>query len=199
MKNRTFIDFRFLIQNLTGIIFTPVRAWSIITEENRTSNYLRNNFLFPLITLVSIAAFLGSLIFTNSTLPAGYSVMTGIRFFILFYIVAYLSALVLGEITKPLDLGKVFSISFRLIVYSLTPLFLCQIVSQLFESLIFVNILALYGIYIFWTGAEKMLNPPDYKKMPLLIALFVVTTGLFFAMNWVLASFTDRIYYSIFV
>jgi hypothetical protein len=104
----------------------------------------------------------------------------------------------LGEITKPLDLGKNFSVSFRLIVYSLTPLFLCQIVSQLFESLIFVNILALYGMYIFWTGAEKMLNPPDYKKMPLLITIFVVITGFFFAGNWVLTSLTDRIYYLFF-
>jgi hypothetical protein len=198
MKNRTFIDFKFLYQNLIRIIFTPVMGWNIITEENRTSNYLRNNLLFPILIIVSIAAFLGSLIFTNATLPAIYSVFTGIRFFLLFLIVAYLSALMLGEITKPLDLGKNFSVSFRLIVYSLTPLFLCQIVSQLFESLIFVNILGLYGMYIFWTGAEKMLNPPDYKKMPLLITIFVVITGFFFAGNWVLTSLTDRIYYLFF-
>ena len=198
MKNRTFIDFKFLYQSLIRIFFTPQKAWNSITEENSTSNYLRNNFLFPMIAIVSIAAFLGSLIFTNATLPPVYSVLAGIRFFLLYLIVVYLSALILGEITKPLDLGKDFSISFRLIVYSLTPLFLCQIVSQLFESLIFVNILALYGIYIFWTGAEKMLNPPDYKKMPMLIAIFVVITGFFFGGNWVLTSLIDRIYYSFF-
>jgi hypothetical protein len=198
MKNRTFMDFNFLYHSLIGIIFKPGKEWSIIKEQNRTCNYLRNNFLIPISIVVSIAAFLGSIIFTNSTLSPVYSIFAGVRFFLLFLIVPYLSAMVLGEITKPLDLGKDFSVSFKLIVYSLTPLFLCQIASQLFESLIFVNVLSLYGLLIFWTGAEKMLNPPDYKKMPMLISIFVVTTGFFFAGNLALTTILDRIYFSFF-
>jgi hypothetical protein len=198
MKTSTFMDYKFLYHNLIKIIFTPGKAWDLITEENKPAGYLRNNFLFPLIIIVSISAFLGSIIFTNKALPPVYSIMSGFKYLLLYLFVVYSSAAILGEITKPLDLGKDFTVSFRLIVYSLAPLFICQIASQLFESLIFANVLSLYGMYIFWAGAEKMLNPPDYKKMPLLIAIFVVTTGFFFAGNLVLTALTDRIYFSFF-
>ncbi|MBA4322423.1 MAG: hypothetical protein C0408_06345 [Odoribacter sp.] len=192
------MDYKFLYHNLINILFEPGKAWNIITEENRPLKDLRNNFLYPLIILVTLAAFLGSIIFTNKTLSPVYSVMTGVKYFVLFLFVPFTSALLLNEITRPLDLGKNFTISFRLIVYSLTPFFFCQIASHLFESLIFVNVLSLYGLYIFWTGAEKMLNPPDYKKMPLLIAAFISVTGIFFTGSYVLTTIFDRIFFSIF-
>lgn len=191
------MDYKFFLQSLLRIVFTPEKAWDIILKENRSDKDLRNNFLFPMIALVTIAAFLGSIIFTNSKLSVVYSIFTGLKYIVLLLLVIYSSALVMGEITKPLDLGKNFTISFRLIVYSLTPMFLCQIASHLFESLIFVNILSLYGMYIFWIGAEKFLNPPDYKKMPMLIAIFVFVTGVFFTFNWLISAITEKISFSV--
>jgi len=191
------MDYKFFLQSLLRIIFTPEKAWDIILKENRSDKDLRNNFLFPFIVLVTFAAFLGSIIFTNSKLSVVYSIFAGLKYIVLLLLVIYSSTLVLGEITKPLDLGKNFSISFRLIVYSSTPLFLCQIVSHLFESLIFVNILSLYGTYIFWIGAEKLLSPPDYKKMPMLIAIFVFVTGIFITCNWLISVITEKISFSV--
>ena len=193
------MDFKFFYKSLLRIIFTPGKAWDIVLMENRPIKVLRNNFLLPLIAIVSISAFLGSIIFANKTLHPVYSVMIGVKFFLLLLIVPLISAYILNEITKPLDLGKNFTTSFRLIVYSLTPFLICQIASHLFESLIFVNILGLYGMYIFWAGAEKFLNPPDYKKMPLLIATFIALTGIYIATNIALSSVVDRIYNSFFV
>jgi hypothetical protein len=193
------MDFKFLYKSLLRIIFTPGKAWEIVLMENRPLKVLRNNYLLPLIAIVSISAFLGSFIFANKTLHPIYSVMIGVKFFFLLLIVPFIAAYILNEITKPLDLGKNFTTSFRLIVYSMTPFFFCQIASHLFESLIFVNILALYGVYIFWAGAEKILSPPDYKKMPLLISIFIALTGIYIASNLVLSSIVDRIYNSFFV
>ena len=193
------MDYKFFYQSLLNIIFTPGKAWDNIINENRSNKVLKNNFLYPLLILVAIAAFLGSIIFVDTSLSTVYSVFKGIKFFVVLLSLSYFSALILREITWPLDLGRSFTTSFRLIVYSLTPLFLCQVASQLFESLIFVNILSLYGLIIFWIGAEKILNPPDYKKMPLLIATFLVTTASFFAFNWLLTSVFDRIYFKFLV
>jgi hypothetical protein len=193
------MDYKFLYRSLLKIIFVPGKAWDIIIFENRPMKYLRNSFLYPLIVLVTITSFLGSIIFTNSTLSPVYSIFTGVKYFLLFLLIPFISALILSEITKPLDLGKNYIVSFRLIVYSLTPLYICQAASHLFESLIFVNILSLYGLYIFWIGAEKTLNPPDYKKMPMLIAVFIAVTGVFIAGNVILTSLVDRVYNSFFV
>jgi hypothetical protein len=189
------MDYKFFYKSILNILFTPAKAWVVITSENRTNKHLKNSLLYPLFIIVSIAAFAGSLIFINTSLSAIYSVFKGLKFFILLLTVTYFSSWLLGEITKPLDLGKNFTTSFRLIAYSLIPLILCQVASQLFESLIFVNVFSLYGLYIFWTGAEHILNPPDYKKMPLLIAIFTVTTAAFLGFDWVLTSIFDRIYF----
>lgn len=192
------MDYKFLFNSLRYIILNPAKAWGIILEEERQLKEVRNSFMFPLIIIASLCAFLGSILFINAKLSPVYSVFVGLKFFLLYLFVIYSSALVLSEITKALDLGKNFALSFKMIVYSLTPLMVCQYVSLLFESLIFVNVISLFGLYIFWVGAEKMLDPPEHKKMPMLVAAFVVVTELFAGGNVVLTLVIDRIYYAIF-
>lgn len=192
------MDYKFLFNSIRYIILNPAKGWRIIYEEDRPLKEVRNSFFFPLIILASLCAFLGSIIFTNATLSPVYSVFVGLKYLLLYSFVIYTSALVFGEITKALDLGKNFTLSFKMIAYSLAPFMICQFVSHLFESLIFVDVLSLYGSYIFWIGAIRMLNPPEHKKIPMLVATFVVVTGFYIAGNIVLTSITDRIYYAVF-
>jgi hypothetical protein len=188
MNNKLFL-FRVI-----GIIINPIKAWEIIDSENKSVSVIRNSFLFPVILLVSLSATAGSLIYTNAELSPVYSVFVGIKCFLLYYITAYASAFILREITYPLDLGRDFSISFRLIVYSIVPFLLCQILSRLFESLLFVNILSLYGLFIFFAGTEKMLTPPVYKKMPVLIATTLTFIGIYVITNILLTTLIDKIF-----
>jgi hypothetical protein len=188
MNNKLFL---FVVKD---IIINPIKAWEIIDSENKSVSVIRNSFLFPIILLVSVSAAAGSLIYTNAELSPVYSVFVGIKCFLLYYITVYASAFILREITYPLDLGRDFAISFRLIVYSIVPFLLCQILSRLFESLLFVNILALYGLFIFFAGTEKMLTPPGYKKMPMLIATTLTFIGIYVITNLLLTTLIDKIY-----
>ncbi|MBK7133438.1 MAG: YIP1 family protein [Bacteroidales bacterium] len=192
------MNYKFFLSGLRNIIFSPVKAWETIDSENKSVKATRDNFLFPLIILVTISAIAGSLLFTNTELSPVYSIFTGIKWFLVFFVTIYLTSFILGEITFPLDLGKDFSVSFRLIAYSLAPFILCQILSRLFESLLFVNIIGLYGLYIFWTGAEKLLNPPQYKKMPLLIAATITLGVIYVGTSVLLSMLVDKVYYSFF-
>lgn len=192
------MNYKFFLSGLKNIIFSPLKAWETIDSENRTVKFITNNFLFPLVILVTVSAIAGSLLFTNTELSPVYSIFTGIKWFLIFFVSIYLSALILGEITFPLDLGKDFSTSFRLIAFSLAPFIVCQVLSRLFESLLFVNVIGLYGLYIFWTGAEKLLNPPQYKKMPLLIATTITLTVIYVATNVLLNMLVDKVYYAFF-
>jgi len=192
------MDYKFFLSGLKNIIFSPVKAWETIDSENKSVKIIRDNFLFPLIILVSITAIAGSLLFTNTELSPVYSIFTGIKWFLVFFVSIYLTSLILGEITFPLDLGKNFSVSFRLIAYSLAPFILCQVLSRLFESLLFVNVIGLYGLYIFWTGAEKLLNPPQYKKMPLLIAATITLAVVYVGTSVALNMLVDKVYYTFF-
>jgi hypothetical protein len=193
------MDYKFFLNGLKNIILNPVKAWEIIDSENRPVKIVRNSFFFPLILLISISAFAGSLIFVNSKLSAVYSLFVAIKCFGLFYFAIYATAFVLKEITYTLGLGRDFNISFRMLVFSITPFLLCQILSRLFESLLFVNVIGLYGLYIFWVGAEKMLNPPQNKKTPLLIAGILVMVVIFTTTDLILTKLIDIVYYAFFV
>ena len=192
------MDYRFLLYGIKNILLNPSKYWETIHSENTHLKLIRNSFLLPLIILVSIALITGSLIFFNTELSIVYSILLGIRIFLVLTATTYVTSYILGEITYPLDLGRDFNISFRLIVYSLTPFLLCQVVSSVFESLLFVNLVGLYGLYIFWTGAEVMLKPPEHKRMPMLIATTVVLIGVFVITDLILKMITERIYYTYF-
>jgi hypothetical protein len=189
---------KFFLFVVKDIIINPIKTWESIDSENRSVSVIKNFFLFPLILLVSLSAFTGSLIYTNSELSPVYSVFVGIKCFILLYLTVYATSFILKEITYPLDLGRNFGVSFRLISYSVVPLILCQILSRFFESFLFVNILALFGLYIFWTGIERILTPPVYKKIPLLVATFISFVGIFVATDFIFTKLIDKIYYAFF-
>ena len=189
---------KFFLLMVKDIIINPVKTWELIDSENRSVIVISYQFLFPLILLVSLSAFAGSLIYINPELSFVYSVFVGIKCFILFYITAYGTSFILKEITFPLELGRNFGVSFRLVSYSMVPLLLCQGLSRFFESLQFINLLALFGLYIFWTGAEKILTPAASKKIPLLVATFISFVGIFVASNFLLTKLISKIYFAFF-
>lgn len=185
----------FLVKDL---IINPSQAWEIIDTENKSVNETRNGLLFPLSLLVSVSAVFGSLLYTNSGISPVYSIFAGIECFIVFFISVYASAYILNEISYLLELGRNRVVSFRLIVYSIVPFMLCQMISCLFESLLFVDVLSIFGFYIFWIGAERMLTPPANKKLPLLISAFISFTGIFIATDFLLTKLFDKIFYTFF-
>jgi len=192
------MDFRFLYHRIKYFIISPVKAWDVVHRENRPIRYIRGSFFLPLIILVSVSSFLGSLLFINNTLKPMFSVLVAIDAFLLLYLGVYGSAFMVKEITKALDLGHDFVIAFKLVAYSLTPLFLSLTISRLFESLLFINVLSLAGLYILWIGMVKMVNPPDHKRFPMAVATVISMAIIFGILQVVLSRLTEIIYFTFF-
>lgn len=192
------MDFKFLYYRITNIILNPVKAWEAIYSENRPLKYVSGSFALPLIILVALSAFLGSVLFTHTGFSNVYPVLVGIKYFILLFFVVYGTSFIFSEIIKTFNLKGDFVLSFKIIAYSVAPFLICQIISRLIESFIFVNVLALYGLYIYWTGVEKMINPPDQKKIPMMIATTVSFIALFVIANWLLTGIIDKLYFAFF-
>lgn len=191
------MDFRFLYHRIKYIITDPDRAWDLIYSENRPLKCVRNSILLPLILLVSVSAFLGSYLFIHPGFAILYSVLAAIRYFILFGIVIYVSGFVLNILAGKLKIDNDFTSAYKIILYSSAPFILCQIICRLFESLIFINILALYGTYIFWTGSGKMLNPSEDKKILLLVVSFIVFSALYIITNLLLTTGMEKLFIKI--
>jgi hypothetical protein len=192
------MDLRFLYNRIKYFIISPVRAWEVVHRENRPLKDVRGSFALPLIALVSVCAFLGSVLFINTTLNPMYSVLKAADSFLLLYLGLYGSAFVIREITRALDLGHDFLVAFKLVAYSMAPIFLSLTISKLFESLLFINLLGLYGFYIYWTGMEEMLNPADHKKIPMIIATAFTVIIIFALLQVVLSRLTEMLYFAVF-
>ena len=192
------MDYKYFLHTTLLFLTNPSKSWESIDSGTPEVNKIRNSFLLPIISIIAVSAFAGSLIFTNAEMKVIYSVFTGIKVFGSLFLTTYISVYLMSEITYPLDLGKNKSVSYRLIVFSLTPFFICQVFSRLLESLLFINVIGLFGLYIFWSGAEKLLQPPSYKKVPLLIATTASLVAVYIITDMALGMLTDRIYYAFF-
>lgn len=192
------MDFRFLYHRTKYFIINPGKAWDVVHREERPMKFVWGSYFMPLIILVSISAFLGSMFFINTTLKPTYSVLAAVTTFFLLYLGVYASAFVVKEITRALDLGHDFLVAFKLVAYSMAPIFLSLTISRLFESVLFINVLGLYGLYILWIGMEIMVNPPDQKKLPMMIAMVVSIVIIFLVLQVTLSKLTQTLYFGIF-
>jgi len=192
------MDLRFLYHRTKYFIINPGKAWEVVHREERPMKFVRGSFFLPLIILVSVSAFLGSMFFINTTLKPMYSVLAAITTFLFLYLGVYGSAFAVREIMRFLGLGHDFLVAFKLVAYSMAPIFLSLTVSRLFESLLFINVLGLYGLYIFWIGMEAMVNPPDQKKVPMIITTVVAMLIIFLLLHVLLSKLAQTLYFSIF-
>ncbi|HVN57127.1 MAG TPA: hypothetical protein VMT63_02410 [Bacteroidales bacterium] len=192
------MDYKFFLRQIWISVISPSKVLAEIPGQSHSIRHIRNNLFFPLLVIVAICSFLGSVFFANVTLQPVYSIFLSLKFVILDLILVYLSALVFREIAKALDLQADYSWSFKILVYTMIPFFLCQVVSLLFESLAFVNILSLYGLRTIWLTGESLLNTPAHKRVPMLVANFIVITELYIGGAIALTSVIDRIYFHFF-
>jgi hypothetical protein len=192
------MNFSYFLKGIKDLVFNPANLFETSKSGKISVTTVRYSLFFPLTFLVAISAFFGSVLYTNSELSVAHSVIFSLKCLAVIIIAVYSTSWILGEITYPLDLGRDFNTSFTLVVFSVVPFLLCQILSRFFESLLFVNIISLYGLYVFWTGAEILLNPPGYKKMPLLISTAITFAAVYIATNFILNMLTERFFYSFF-
>lgn len=192
------MDFKFLADTVRNLILNTVKEWDIIYTENKPARLFSRSLFLPLVTLASISTFLGAFLFTNTELTNVYSLIAGIRYFATMTIIVYGTALAMREIMKTFGYGNDTGTAFKIVSASLVPLLLCQILSQLFESFIFVNILAFFGFYILYTGIERMLSPTDSDRIKMMIAVPMVFFILFILTGRIVSQITDKFYFSIF-
>ncbi|MBN2664966.1 MAG: hypothetical protein JXR67_00535 [Bacteroidales bacterium] len=192
------MDFKFLADTVRNIILSTLKEWDAIYARNKPYRLFSRSLFFPLLILASISTFLGSYLFTNTELTNFYSVITGLRYFAVITIVVYGTALGMREMMRSFGYGNDFGIAFKIVCCSVVPLLLCQILSQLIESFIFVNILAFFGFYILYTGIERMLSPSESDRLKLMIGVPLIFFILFILTGRIITQITDKFYFSFF-
>ena len=160
----------YLAQNF---IIRPVATWKEIAADTQSYRTFFKQYAIPLIFLGAISAFLGGL-FAETEETFKNAVLSGLATFIVavlsLYFAAYLIYLTSGLFEISRDLDSIF----KLVIFASTPEFLIQFVSNLDQSLAFIEILGLYAVYVFWTGVKPMLNCPDNTKFTFTITSYFI-------------------------
>ncbi len=190
------IDLQMLAHRLKHIIVNPVKAWEIIKRENRSTGTVHISFLMPLLILISLSAFAGSLIYNPSGLSVLYPIILALKQFLCFYLTVLISSWILNELSVAFVSKKDYSFNFKLIVYSLSPLYLTVLVTRFLPDLSILNILGFYGAYIMYSGLNTIENLAGKSLLRYFIIALLTVMISYLTISWITRSLLEGIYFA---
>jgi len=174
------MDFKIIFERAKNIVSIPSKEWKKIQNEIVDRNDIIKNYALPLIGFGSLTTLAGIALF--GTLSSMHSLLLAITTFITYFLGMFVSAFVINEIALSFGSRKDINVSFKLIIYSSTPIYLALIVSGIHpEIFAFVKIFYFYSIYLFWLGITPLLNTPEDKKLGFVIvsiSIFVIVSNM---------------------
>ena len=191
------IDFRMLRDRARYIIIHPVKAWETIRKENRSVRKVQSSFLIPVLVVISLSAFAGSLIYNPTGLSILFPVIRALKQFICFYLTVLLASWVLNELSVAFRTNKDYSLNFKLVTYSLTPLFITVLITRFLPDLALINILSLYGAYILYTGLKTIENITGQCLLRYFIVALLTIIIFYLTISWMSRSLLEGMYFAL--
>lgn len=161
--------FKDLFKCVIALISQPVKAWEVLSKEqsdNQENNEkFLSNYIYPLIGLVAIAAFIGVL-FTRKEFDVELALKSSVKSFVSALAGFFLGAYILNELwfsifkrEKDMKLIQCF------VGYSSALMFVLAIILALLPEFFFLKIFVLYTVYIVWEGAAPYMKVQDSERM----------------------------------
>lgn len=177
------------------IISQPGKAWYLLAKKEEKGDEFLSRFVYPLIGLVTVAAFLGVL-FTRKEFDVELALKSSIKTLVSAFGGFYLASYLLNEVWQAVfKREKNMRLCQRFVGYSSSLMFALNIVLMLLPEFFFLRIFILYTFYIVWEGAGPYMQVEEKIRlkfvgiatafillMPVLIefVLFMLMPGLRF-------------------
>lgn len=177
-----------IIRCVIAIISQPSRAWDMLVRKEEKDDEFLSRYIYPLIGLVTVAAFLGVL-FTRKEFDVELALKSSIKTLVASFGGFYLGAYLLNEVwqgwfkrTKDMKLCQ------RFVGYSSSLMFALNIVLMLLPEFFFLRIFVLYTFYIVWEGAGPYMQVEEKERLKfasvasVIIMLTPIVIGLLLSM-----------------
>lgn len=169
-------SFSKLIGEVKLILVNPKGFWTGQKEVNGGWN-LWITYLLPIALAGAFAVFLGE--FFKQSDFFQFPLLKALREVLLFVLQYFISVFFTKELMKTFGAEKNIEIARKLVVYSMTPMLLVSLVTGLFPFLYVVDILGIYGFYLFSIGAKELLSFPENKEQSYILITVVVNFFIF--------------------
>ena len=162
------------------VIFEPVKFWEQQKAGKNENQQSFSGYFLPLLVLVLLVVFFSELI-RGSRFYLDFPLMKAGREILLFLLLYVISVFLTNELIKAFGGQKNIIFARKLVVYSLTPFLLVSLITGMFPFLYVINVLGLYGFYIFWIGVKTLLEFPERKQTSYIL---VTTMANFFVFSF---------------
>lgn len=188
-----------ILDRIKSIIFYPSYQWKIIAAEKRTLKEDFNNYALTIILIGAAAQALGSFFFVRNVLDIdayrfSFPIVQAVFYIIIQTLTVFILTFFVFGMSKKFQSQKNFANSGKLVIYSLTPLFLCNIIVNLDHRLVFLLIPAFYGLYIFAKGLPLMLKTNLHKIPAFLFIIAISALGILYLLGNVFELLTRLIF-----
>jgi hypothetical protein len=187
------ISFSDIINTCKELLINPEAFWKTKSGEKVDHFQLLTTFLIPILLTVSVAVFLGEF-FRSSHFYIGFALLKSTRVIVLFLLQYFIGVFFTNELMKTFGAEKNIDVSRILVVYSMTPLLLVSIVTGLFQFLYVIDILGIYSFYLFWVGANELLEFPKNKKSSYTLITIIVNFFVFSFLSITLSKLLTAYY-----
>lgn len=184
---------------LRNIILFPRWEWKVISLEKRSLNEVFVTYAFPLILAGAISQFVGSFLYVRNELDIdayrfSLPLIQAAFFIILQTAIIILATAFLFGMSGKFSSTKDYSRSGKLVIYSLTPLYLLYIIANLHASLIWTLIPGFYAVFLMWTGMPVMINTHALKRPAFIFIMLISVLGILSVTTRLLGVLTAYIF-----
>ncbi|MDL2255581.1 YIP1 family protein [Parabacteroides sp. OttesenSCG-928-K15] len=147
------------------IITQPQKAWNELLQKEDNDEDFLGRFVYPLIGLLTIAAFLGILV-TRQKFDVEIALKASILMLVATFGGYHLTVYLLNEIWGSMfKRDKDIKLWQRFVGYSSSLMFTLTAVLLLIPEFFFLNIFVLYTFYIVWEGAPSYMLIEEKDKL----------------------------------
>jgi hypothetical protein len=177
-----------LIKRVIAIVSQPGKAWRELAEKEEKGDDFLTRFVYPLIGLITVAAFVG-ILFKQKEFNTEIALKTSVKALVSYFGGFFLAAYFLNELwqvmfgqEKDLKLCQRFTGYSSALMYSLAIILSLLPASDFF----FLYAFLLYTIYIVWEGATPYMKVPDAARVKFTIVASVLIVALPFIIEYLL-------------
>ena len=178
-----------ILKWVIGLISQPTKAWHVLSKREENHEAFLSGFIYPLIGLVTIAAFAGVL-FTMKQFDLEHALKEAIRALVSSFGGFYVGAYLMNEIWQGLfKRKKDLNLWLRFVGYSSSLMFALNIVLQLLPEFFFLQVFVLYTFYIVWEGAISYMKIGEHERMKFTFITTIVVLATPFVIEKMMGMF----------
>ena len=153
------MNYKNLFNVVVALISSPQKAWGQIKESDNQSNVM-SEFVYPMIGLCALSFFIGALIESRADVDFVQVAMSGccavaVSLFGGFFLASYLVD-ILGQ--KYLKRGSQYELSSRFVGYSMSIIFVLQIITGIIKVKLLFWLLQFYVLFVAFEGARSLMK-----------------------------------------